>query len=162
MHKPKDVQLRTQLLRLTDHTIWIPDIDTFLKNMRFLVASHTSCARRRSYWLTFSTLIKHFKLKNIQQYTKALVESFIHFLSTRDCETIPGPLEHVLHATKHIKMRHFDYWFMEQEKYGYQSVLIINDEQSGYLSITLATERDSDSTISVVVNWLSTFDIGQT
>lgn len=105
-HKPKDVQLRNQLLLFTDHTIWIPDLDVLVK-ISFLVQAHSRCAGHRAYGPTFSTQIKHFKWKTIQQDTKKFVESCIQCLSTTDRENIPRPLEHSIHATNPNYMIHF-------------------------------------------------------
>lgn len=88
----------------------------------------------------------------IKQFSK----SCLNFLLAQSGEIVPRPLGHTLHPEK-IKILHFDFCYIGKEEKGFEYVLILKDDFSGYAWLILAKSADADTTAKSLQSWFTTF-----
>jgi Integrase core domain len=73
---------------------------------------------------------------------------------------LPRALGTQLHATKLNKILHFDFLYIELSRDGkYQYLLLLKDDQSGYLCLVPCHTADAAATVDSLMRWFSLFGI---
>jgi hypothetical protein len=81
-------------------------------------------------------------------------------VATISGDKVPRPLGTQLHATKHNKILHFDFFYIGLSRDGKsQYVLLRKDDLSGYLWLVPCRTADAAATVDAVMRWFAVFSV---
>lgn len=72
---------------------------------------------------------------------------------------IYGPMAQMLHAVMPNKLPHFDFLFVYPGVEGYNHILVLKDDRSGYVMLLKRKATDAESTVDGLMSWFATFGV---
>lgn len=136
--------------------IYIPKDEDKLK-LRIMIAGHAGLSGHRGYTTTQRNIKNHFWWPKIDEEVKAFCLSCLHCLITHTGELIPRPLGHALHAEKPNEILHFDFRYITPGENGFDYVLILKDDLSGFVRLVPATNANAETAADALIDWFSCF-----
>ena len=70
---------------------------------------------------------------------------------------MPRPLRQQEHAERVSELLHFDFLYIGESRSGYEYILILKDDFSGYVYLRPCKKADAASTAAVLIEYFSTF-----
>ena len=153
---PKSFSRRDGTIQNQSGIIFVPKDEDKLK-LRIMIAGHAGLSGHRGYKTTQRNIKNHFWWKNIDAEIKAFCLSCIHCLITHTGQLIPRPLGHTLHAEKPNEIIHFDFCYITPGENGFDYVLILKDDLSGFVRLVPATNANAETTADALIDWFSCF-----
>ena len=116
----------------SNNVVFIPDQAETLQ-LRILVAAHTGLSGHRGYRKTRTNIKQHFWWKDIHKQVELFCKSSLHCLLAFSGDIIPRPLGHTIHASRLNEILLFDFCYLTPEDQGYEYVLVLKHDFSGYV-----------------------------
>ncbi|KAF0731194.1 hypothetical protein Ae201684_011457 [Aphanomyces euteiches] len=135
--------------------IWIPPTATDLQQ-RICIIVHQGTAGHRRIEATTKAVSDIFTWATLDADVKAFVQACIHCLSV-DGAIVPRPLGSALHAEKPQELIHFDWLSMPTATNGWQKILVIKDDMSGFVRLWPSETSDATATANGLLDWFTTF-----
>ncbi|KAH9089265.1 hypothetical protein Ae201684P_001468 [Aphanomyces euteiches] len=135
--------------------IWIPPTATDLQQ-RICIIGHQGAAGHRRIEATTKAVSDVFTWATLDADVKAFVQTCIHCLSV-DGAIVPRPLGSALHAEKPQELIHFDWLSMPTATNGWQKILVIKDDMSGFVRLWPSETSDATATANGFLDWFTTF-----
>ncbi|KAH9108009.1 hypothetical protein AeMF1_016707, partial [Aphanomyces euteiches] len=135
--------------------IWIPPTATDLQQ-RICIIGHQGAAGHRRIEATTKAVSDVFTWATLDADVKAFVQACIHCLSV-DGAIVPRPLGSALHADKPQELIHFDWLSMPTATNGWQKILVVKDDMSGFVRLWPSETSDATATANGLLDWFTTF-----
>jgi len=143
-------------LKMLDGKIWIPDEAAELQ-LKLLVIAHCGQAGHRGADSTESILKETYHWTGLKEDVIEFTKACLHCIVGKTGHKIPRPISLTLHASKPNEVIHFDFLYMGHGIEDYKYLLVIKDDLSSYLWLSLAKEANSETAASCLANWIRTF-----
>ena len=140
------------------NAIWIPDRATSLQ-LRLLIISHCGIGGHRASDSTRDKLAGRYAWKTLRADVKQFVQTCFHCVATNTPDRMPRPMGHQIHSTTPNEVIHFDYLFIGEAKEGYEYIVIIKDDFSGYVWLLPCRHADAWTTAKHLMSWFASFGI---
>lgn len=125
--------------------------------LRIIIAAHAGAAGHERVDATLKNIAGHFSWPDMKTDVKNLVQSCLYCLSSDSSHVVPRPLGHPLHATKPNEVIHFDYCYMGPSTGSEQYDLIVKDDLTSYVWLTLCEHTDALTTANCLLRWFPAF-----
>lgn len=149
------------LIKAAKGCVWIPRNDRDLQ-LRICIIGHTGRGGHRGAKTTFENIFPYFSWRDMKTEIASFVNSCLHCVSTTGGLPVPRPMAHAIHADKPSEVIHFDFLLMHSSDEGLEYVLIVKDDASSFVWLEPCAAPYSETTVSVLLRWFSTFGVVRT
>jgi hypothetical protein len=133
--------------------IWVPEEAEDLKQ-RLCIIAHQGAAGHRGVAATTQGVSNMFEWAAIKEDVKAFVNGCLHCLCV-DGEMVPRPWGAALHAERPNELIHFDWLQLPPAANGWNYVLVVKDDMSGFCRLFPAATADAEQTAGALMDWFS-------
>lgn len=89
--------------------------------------------------------------------TKDFVQGCISCLLSDSGMKVPRILGNKIHANRVAEFLHFNFFYIGESKYGYEYILILKGDFSGYILLRSYKKADAEFTVEVLMDYFTTF-----
>jgi Integrase zinc binding domain len=144
---------------MINNALWIPERAVELQ-LRLFVEAHDRSAGHRAYEATLGTIKEYVAWTTMAKDVKVFVQNCLHCVATILGDKVPRPLGTQLHATKPIKILHFDFLYIGLSRDGkYQYLLLHKDDLSGYLWPVPCRTAHAAASVDALMRWFAVFGV---
>ena len=136
------------------YTVSGDDIELHLK---VLVGSHCGTIGHCGMDATRSIQKEGYWWKNTSKDSDALVRGCLHCIMTRSGDLVPRPLAHALHGEHPNEVVHADFLYMGKGVDQKRHILILKDDQSGYVCLWPTEEATGHAAAEAFAVWVGCF-----
>ncbi|KAH9150968.1 hypothetical protein AeRB84_006310 [Aphanomyces euteiches] len=134
--------------------IWVPD-DARDLQQRLCIIAHQGAAGHRGVAATTEVLLSKFEWKVARSNVKAFIQGCLHCLCI-DGEIVPRPWGSALHAQRPNELIHFDWLQLPIAENGWQYVLVVKDDMSGFCRLFPSRSATAEATADALMEWFTT------
>lgn len=133
---------------------WIPETDKGLI-MRMIMTTHCGPSIHRGVGSTLKKLKRYVNWKGMDEEVRNFISSCLLCAQTKGGQIVHRPFGTSKSASTVNEVIHFDFLYLEESEEGYEWVLVIKDELSGYIEIFPTYAITAEFTASALIDWFS-------
>lgn len=145
-----------EVWKKADGQLYIPPADTEMQ-LRICVAAHCGLGGHRGRSTTKAIVEEKVVWPTMEQDIDSFCQSCFICLISSTGEKVPRPLGHQEHAERVGELLHFDFLYVGESGQGYEYVLILKDDFSGYVYLRPCAKADARSTVDILMEYFTTF-----